>query len=153
MSARRLLAPSQVAGFTLAEVLVVLIVAALLWGAFGPDYLVYTVNAAIPTALAGLGLLVLVDRNAGLSQMALARALGIDRSTVVGVIDKLETRGLVERASHPKDRRAHALRLSPPGAKRFRDLARRVRSHESRIAKRLSAPERELLIALLQRIG
>ena len=29
------------------------------------------------------GLLVLVDRNAGLSQMALARALGIDRSTLV----------------------------------------------------------------------
>jgi ABC-type branched-subunit amino acid transport system ATPase component/ABC-type branched-subunit amino acid transport system permease subunit len=39
---------------------IVLIVAAIWWGASGPDYLVYTVNAAIPTALAGLGLLVLV---------------------------------------------------------------------------------------------
>lgn len=99
------------------------------------------------------GVLALIDANPGLSQTRLGEILGIDRSTVVGVIDKLETRGLVERASHPKDRRAHALRLSQPGAKRFRDLARRVRNHESRVAKRLSVPERELLITLLQRIG
>ena len=36
------------------------------------------------------GLLVLVDRNAGLSQMALARALGIDRSTLVPILDRLQ---------------------------------------------------------------
>jgi ABC-type branched-subunit amino acid transport system ATPase component/ABC-type branched-subunit amino acid transport system permease subunit len=35
-------------------------VTALLWGAYGPDYLVYTVNAGIATALAALGLTVLV---------------------------------------------------------------------------------------------
>ena len=39
------------------------------------------------------GLLVLVDRNAGLSQMALARALGIDRSTLVPILDRLQARG------------------------------------------------------------
>jgi len=99
------------------------------------------------------GVMALIDANPGLSQTRLGEILGIDRSTVVGVIDKLEGRGLVERAAHPQDRRAHALQLSPPGAKRFRELARRVRSHEARIAKRLSAPERQLLIALLQRIG
>src|SRR5215469_1784712 len=99
------------------------------------------------------GVLALIDANPGLSQTRLGEILGIDRSTVVGVIDKLETRGLVERAAHPQDRRAHALRLSPSGAKRFNELARRVRSHENRIARRLSAPERALLIGLLQRIG
>ena len=99
------------------------------------------------------GVLALIDANPGLSQTRLGEILGIDRSTVVGVIDKLETRGLVERAPHPKDRRAHALQLSPAGTKRFNELARRVRSHENRIARRLSAPERVLLIGLLQRIG
>jgi len=99
------------------------------------------------------GVLALIDANPGLSQTRLGEILGIDRSTVVGVIDKLETQGLVERASHPKDRRAHALRLSPSGGRRFRALARRVHRHETRIARHLSTAERELLITLLQRIG
>ncbi len=99
------------------------------------------------------GVLALIDANPGLRQTRLGEILGIDRSTVVGVIDKLEARGLVERAADRDDRRAHALRLSAPGAEQFRALARRVRRHESRVAKRLSAAERDLLIALLQRIG
>jgi DNA-binding MarR family transcriptional regulator len=41
------------------------------------------------------GVLVLIQANAGLNQTSLGRALGIDRSTVVAVIDKLEGRGLV----------------------------------------------------------
>lgn len=99
------------------------------------------------------GVLALIDANPGLSQTRLGEILGIDRSTVVGVIDKLETRGLVERAAHPQDRRAHALQLSPAGVKRFNELARRVRGHENRIARRLTAAERALLIGLLQRVG
>ncbi len=53
------------------------------------------------------GLLVLVDRNAGLSQMALARALGIDRSTLVPILDRLQARGLLVRRPLA-DRRPHA---------------------------------------------
>jgi len=99
------------------------------------------------------GVLALIDANPGLSQTRLGEILRLDRSTVVGLIDKLEAQGLVARAPHPKDRRAHALQLSQFGTKRFRELARRVRRHETRIAKQLSAAERALLIALLQRIG
>ena len=51
------------------------------------------------------GLLVLVERNAGLSQMALARALGIDRSTLVPILDRLQARGLLVRLL--ADRRPH----------------------------------------------
>ena len=39
------------------------------------------------------GTLVLIDANSGLNQTALGNALGIDRSTVVSVIDRLEARG------------------------------------------------------------
>lgn len=99
------------------------------------------------------GVLALIEANSGLSQTHLARILGVDRSTVVTVIDKLERQGLVERAARPDDRRSHALRLSRPGRVRFQALARRVRRHEARIARRLSMRERKLLIALLQRIG
>src|ERR1700761_2270526 len=87
------------------------------------------------------GVLALIEANAGLSQTQLAEILGIDRSTLVAVIDKLERQGLVERAARPNDRRSHALRLSRQGQSRFEALARQVKKHESRIARRLSARE------------
>lgn len=99
------------------------------------------------------GVLALIDANSGLSQTRLAGILGIDRSTLVAVLDKLECQGLVERATRPNDRRSHALKLSREGAKRFASLARQVRRHEARIARQLSPRERATLIALLQRIG
>jgi DNA-binding MarR family transcriptional regulator len=99
------------------------------------------------------GVLALIDANPGLSQTGLGQILGIDRSTVLGVAHRLEALGLVERSARPHDRRAHALILSLRGARRFRELERKVRRHEAHLAKRLSARERELLIALLRRIG
>ena len=99
------------------------------------------------------GVLALIEANAGLSQTRLAEILGIDRSTLVAVIDKLERQGLVERAARPNDRRSHALKLSRLGESRFEALARRVKQHEAHIARRLSARERRTLIELLQRIG
>ena len=99
------------------------------------------------------GVLALIEANAGLSQTRLAEILGIDRSTLVAVIDKLERQGLVERAARPNDRRSHALKLSRQGQSRFEALARLVKKHEARVAQRLSAREREALIELLQRIG
>ncbi|MBX6368627.1 MAG: MarR family transcriptional regulator [Rhodospirillales bacterium] len=110
-------------------------------------------------AMAGLdvtpgqvGVLQVIAGNPGLSQTALGRALGIDRSTVVAVIDRLEGRGLVVRALSPNDRRSHALRLSAAGEKTLAEIERRVRAHERRIARGLSAEERERLIGLLAKI-
>ena len=99
------------------------------------------------------GVLALIEANSGLSQTRLAEILGIDRSTLVGVLDKLERQGLVERAARPGDRRSHALKLSAAGKTRFRTLAKQVRRHETRVARQLSAAERKTLIDLLQRIG
>lgn len=99
------------------------------------------------------GVLALIEANSGLSQTRLAEILGIDRSTLVAVIDKLERQGLVERAARPNDRRSHALKLSRQGQSRFEALARLVKKHEARMARRLSARERETLIELLERIG
>jgi DNA-binding MarR family transcriptional regulator len=97
--------------------------------------------------------LALVDANPGLSQTQLGNALGIDRSTVVAVIDKLESRGLLMRKPSPHDRRSHALYLSETGQTTFRRLTERVRAHEAEIARHLSADERASLIDLLNRIA
>lgn len=117
------------------------------------------VFADFARAMAGLdvtpgqfGVLVLIAANKGLSQSALGLALGLDRSTVVGVIDQLERRGLVVRAPAPGDRRSYALKLSAKGEILRREVARRVRMHERRIARGLSETERTALIDLLRRI-
>lgn len=98
------------------------------------------------------GLLVLVDRNAGLSQMALARALGIDRSTLVPILDRLQGRGLLVRRRSPTDGRTHALALTPVGAKALARFAKLVRAHETRIASALSTAETRTLIELLEKV-
>src|SRR5258706_9021821 len=89
-----------------------------------------------------LGALCLIHANPGLSQSALGAALGVDRSTVVPLIDRLEARALVVRAPSPRDRRSHALQLSPAAARLLAQAEAQVRAHEAVIAARLSEPER-----------
>lgn len=98
------------------------------------------------------GLLVLVERNPGLSQTALARALGIDRSTLVPILDRLQGRGLLVRRPSPTDGRTHALALTAPGRTTLGQFSRLVRRHERRIARRLSSDETRLLIELLEKV-
>ena len=59
-----------------------------------------------------LGVLLLVEANPGSNQTRIGKALGIDRSTLVSIIDMLEKRGLIRREPSPTDRRSHALVLS-----------------------------------------
>ena len=99
------------------------------------------------------GVLIVVERNPGLSQTRLGQTLGIDRSTLVAVIDRLEARGLVERADAPRDRRSYALYISGAGRALLTELAARVRAHDDHVAGGLDADEKASLIALLRRIS
>jgi DNA-binding MarR family transcriptional regulator len=96
--------------------------------------------------------LVLIEANPGLKQTELARAVHLDRSTVVSVVDSLERRGLVTRRAVAHDRRSNALELTAAGVTLLRSLKRRVVAHEKRLARRLSARERATLTSLLQRV-
>jgi len=99
------------------------------------------------------GVLSVIHGNPGLSQTQLGNALGIDRSTVVMVIDRLEGRGLVMRTPQPNDRRSHALKLSEKGARLLRVLEAKVRAHEQHIARELAPVEQRTLIDLLDRVA
>ncbi|MEQ9640632.1 MAG: MarR family transcriptional regulator [Alphaproteobacteria bacterium] len=99
------------------------------------------------------GVLVLIEANPRLNQSRLSEALGIDRSTVVGVIDRLQERGLVRRAPSVTDRRAYALELTKAGAETLAGLKRDVRAHETDITRDLSAGELAQLAALLRRLA
>jgi DNA-binding MarR family transcriptional regulator len=98
------------------------------------------------------GVLVLIEANPGSSQSALARAIGIERSTMVAVIDTLEGRSLVERRASKVDRRSNALVLSAAGTAMMNTLRPMVQDHEDRIAGNLKSTERRQLIDLLRRL-
>lgn len=98
------------------------------------------------------GMMQVIGANPGLRQSRLAEAMGVDRSTIVAVIDDLEERGLVERLRSPEDRRSHALHLTRDGRAALRRMEALVRRHEAEIARGLSDDERRTLTALLERL-
>lgn len=51
----------------------------------------------------------------GLTQVELSEKGQIDRSTIGGLIDRLERNGLLERRQHPQDRRAYKIYLTEQG--------------------------------------
>jgi DNA-binding MarR family transcriptional regulator len=96
--------------------------------------------------------LVLVEANPGVKQSDLARAVHLDRSTVVSVLDNLERRGLVARHAATHDRRSNALRLTTTGSALLRRLKQRVARHEKRLTHGFDERERATLVTLLGRI-
>ena len=88
----------------------------------------------------------------GLSQSALARLMGIERSGLVAIIDELEQRGLVQRTNVPGDRRAQALVPTPAGQKAYADARAAVHAHEDALLAHLSTDEKETLLHLLRKI-
>jgi DNA-binding MarR family transcriptional regulator len=95
------------------------------------------------------GLLTLIGANPGLNQSRLAEAIGVDRSTMVTALNRLEGRGWIERGPSPSDRRAFAVSLTELGQTVLARSKRRVRAHEKRIAGNLSPSQRETLMTLL----
>jgi DNA-binding MarR family transcriptional regulator len=61
------------------------------------------------------GVMVVLEEKGSISQHEIGMCIYIDRTTMVGIIDNLEKRGLVERKEHPTDRRSHSIYLTPKG--------------------------------------
>ena len=107
---------------------------------------------SIPEASPGrVGILLLIDANPGVTQSRLAQAVGIDRSTMVGVLHGLQARELIERR-RGEDRRTNGLWLTRTGRALVASLKQRIRIHERRVASHLSAAERAQLLALLEKL-
>ena len=99
------------------------------------------------------GILQVISQYDGLSQQALGEKLGIFPSRLVGVLDELEERGLLERRSSPVDRRSHALYLTDAGRAIVEQIGRIARVHEDALCVALDASERSQLTELLARIA
>jgi DNA-binding MarR family transcriptional regulator len=97
--------------------------------------------------------LLLIGLNAGLSQMALADAAGIDPTTMVPITNRFSKAGWVRRTRRAEDRRLYSLRLTPSGEAILKKARPLVEAYEKRFASALSPGERTKLRTLLARIA
>ncbi len=80
-----------------------------------------TAAALAPHGIDGrsLAVLTVLASPTPLSQQEAAARLGVDRTTMVALIDALEGSGLVARSPHPDDRRKNVVRLTDQGERVF----------------------------------
>jgi DNA-binding MarR family transcriptional regulator len=100
-----------------------------------------------------VGMLRLIAAAPGQSQQSVAQELGTPPSRLVGLVDALADRGLVERRRNREDRRLHALHLTEAGEAMLGKIAAIGREHDDAICGGLDAAERMQLRALLTRIA
>ena len=93
-----------------------------------------------------------IFKSPGLDQRTLATAIRFDTSTIGGVIDRLEKRGLVTRNASPTDRRVRLLELTREGEKVLAAMQPAVQNAQQAILAPLSATELAQFIALTKKI-
>ncbi|MBB4199254.1 DNA-binding MarR family transcriptional regulator [Rhodoblastus sphagnicola] len=99
------------------------------------------------------GMLEVIAANEGLAQSELAKAMGVDRSTIVKAIDQLEARRLIARRPSSDDKRRHRLCLTPAGKAARARIRELILNHEALLVRsRLSTEEVQTLIGLLERL-
>ncbi|MBW4721562.1 MarR family winged helix-turn-helix transcriptional regulator [Saccharothrix obliqua] len=101
------------------------------------------------TQLRVLGLL--RDRRPRMTE--LAAFLGLDKSTMTGLVERAERRGLVARGKSPEDRRAVDVFITPAGRELAERVQEEVRAALAPFTDRLRADDRQLLTRLLDSVS
>ncbi len=86
------------------------------------------------------------------SQVALADALQVDRTSMVQLLDELEAKNLVKRTVDPHDRRAHLLKVTKQGRKMVESSDDHTKEGDERFLEPLTSAEREQLYVLLLKL-
>jgi len=94
----------------------------------------------------------MIGVNECVSQVRLAERLGVDRATMMVIIDRLEARGLVRRERSKGDRRRQDLHLTEAGVQVVAQLNEMIAVHERHFTERFSPAELAALFAALKRI-
>jgi DNA-binding MarR family transcriptional regulator len=98
-------------------------------------------------------LLRIIDASGSRSQQALGEALSIPPSRMVGLVDDMEGRGLLERRRNPNDRRVNTVHLTAAGRQVLRRAMVIGTEWENRLCASLDPTERAELVRLLRRLA
>lgn len=103
----------------------------------------------LPTG--SLTVLSLIAANPGSNQTALAKAAGVNKSALVGIVDELEKRGLAARDRSASDRRRNHLTVTSAGEAMMKAMLARVAGGEDKVREALGPRDHQKLIELLDR--
>lgn len=92
-----------------------------------------------------------VERHPGIDQATLAGVIAYDRTTIGGVVGRLEDKGLIRRDPSPEDRRLRLLTLEPAGAAVIADLDPLVWRTQDLMLSGLDEDERATFLRLLDK--
>jgi DNA-binding MarR family transcriptional regulator len=104
---------------------------------------------ALGVGMRGFVVLKMLRRNPVPTQLALAQSTGIDKTTLVAVLDRLEACQLVQRSPDPRDRRARVVKLTDHGRYMLDVAEITVRDIERAVLDHLPPDEREPLLRAL----
>jgi MarR family transcriptional regulator for hemolysin len=96
------------------------------------------------------GLLNVIGAREGAIQQELGAAMGIDRTTMVSLIDQLEDAGLAKRRPSATDRRAREIAITPKGRRLLQRARRMISQAEDELLAGLTPEERDELLTLLR---
>jgi MarR family 2-MHQ and catechol resistance regulon transcriptional repressor len=83
----------------------------------------------------------------------LGRKVSLTSGSITTAIDRLQSRGLVERQSAPEDGRARVVHLTPEGHRQIQSAFRKHAAVMDELGATLTATEREELVRLLKKLG
>lgn len=84
------------------------------------------------------------------TQSALAQAIGADKTRIIGTLDELQDRELIERTPDPDDRRAHQLALTEAGRAVHEAVQSDIQRGENRLLARMPAADRRAFLRVLE---
>src|SRR4051794_19360979 len=87
------------------------------------------------------------------TQLALAAAIGHDKTRLIGLLDELERGGLITREPDPADRRARIVHITEAGRAAHAAAVADIRAMEEDVLAGLTAAERETLLGVLPRLA
>ena len=93
-----------------------------------------------------------IHHNPGVTSRQLCAALSLLPPNLVGLVQSLEARGLIERRPHPTDGRAMGLHPTPEGAALMLQAEQAASDLEVERSARLTPAQRKTLLELLQKI-
>lgn len=97
-------------------------------------------------------MLMLFEPDEGKSMQQLSALMGCDASNTTGLVDRLDSQGLIKRTADPADRRVKLITLSEKGRTCRDAVLKGLQEAEATDLKRLTADEQEMLVRVIDKL-